>query len=71
MRDMFHVSVFPEKFLNILVLICFIFTFLLIRMHEIDTATEVHIEPFQTYITDIFCENSCSFFLSARIQAAS
>ena len=47
---MFHVSVFSDKSWNRLVLICFIFTFLLITMYEIDTAAEVHLEPFQTYM---------------------
>ena len=27
-------------------------------MHEIDTAAEVHLELFQTYMFEIFCENS-------------
>ena len=58
---MFHVSVFPDKSLNRLVLICFIFTFFLITMHEIDTAAEVPLGPFQTYMIKIFCENSYSF----------
>ena len=57
-RDMFHVSVFPEKSLNRLVLVCFIFICFLITMHEIDTATEVYLEPIQTYMNEIFCENS-------------
>ena len=55
---MFHVSVFPEKSLNRLVLVCFIFICFLITMHEIDTATEVYLEPIQTYMNEIFCENS-------------
>ena len=45
-----HVSIFPDKSLNRLVLMCFIFTFFLITMHETDTAAEVHLEPFQTYM---------------------
>ena len=52
--DMFHVSVFPEKSLNRLALICFIFTSFLITMHEIDTAAEVHLESFQTYMIESF-----------------
>ena len=40
---MFHVSVFPEKSLNIALSSHF-----LITMHEIDTAAEVYLEPFQT-----------------------
>ena len=39
---MFHGSVFPEKSLNRLVLVCFIFTCFLITMPEIDTDTEVY-----------------------------
>ena len=31
---------------------------LLITMHEIDTAAEVYLEPFQTYMIEIFCEIS-------------
>ena len=27
-------------------------------MHEIDTAAEVYLESFQTYMIEIFCENS-------------
>ena len=64
---MFHVSVFPEKSLNRLVLICFIFIFFLITMHEKDTTAEVLLEPFQTYMIEIFCENSYSFCLLTRI----
>ena len=30
----------------------------LIKMHEIDTAAEVHLEPFQTYMIKLSCENS-------------
>ena len=30
----------------------------LITMHEKDTTAEVLLEPFQTYMTEIFCENS-------------
>ena len=41
-------GIFPDKSLHRLVLICFIFTFFLITMHEIDTAKEFHLEPFQT-----------------------
>ena len=55
---MFHVSVFAEKSLNRLVLVWLIFTFFLITMHEIDTAVEVYLEPFQTYMIELFCENS-------------
>ena len=53
-RDRFQVSVFPEKSLNRLALICFIFTSFLITMHEIDTTAEVHLEPFQTYMIESF-----------------
>ena len=34
------------------------FTFFSITMHGIDTAAEVYLEPFQTYMIEIFCENS-------------
>ena len=54
---MFHVSVFREKSLNRLVLVCLSSPFL-ITVHEIDTAAEVYLEPFQTYMIEIFCENS-------------
>ena len=27
-------------------------------MHGIDTAADVYLEPFQTYMIEIFCENS-------------
>ena len=30
----------------------------LITVHEIDTAAEVYLEPFQTYMIELFCENS-------------
>ena len=56
---MIHVSVFAEKSLNRLVLILLVFTvfFFLITMLEIDTAAEVYLEPFQTYMTELFCKN--------------
>ena len=54
---MFHVSIFREKSLNILVLVCLSSHFL-VTMHEIDTAAEVYFELFQTYMIDIFCEIS-------------
>ena len=60
---MFHARVFRDKSLNRLVLLCFIFTFFLITMHEIDTAEEVHLEPFQIFMIEIFRENSYSFCL--------
>ena len=56
---MFHLGVFPEKSLNrLMVLVCFIFTCFLITMHEIDTAAELYLETVQTYMIEIFCENS-------------
>ena len=58
MRIMFHLSVFHKKYLNGLVLVCFIFAFLLITMHEIDASAEVYLELFQTYMIEICCENS-------------
>ena len=30
----------------------------LITMHETDTAAEVYLELFQTYMLELFCENS-------------
>ena len=30
----------------------------LITIHEIDTAAEVYVEIFQTYVLELFCENS-------------
>ena len=30
----------------------------LITMHKIDTAAEVYLGPMQTYMNEIFCENS-------------
>ena len=45
---MFHVSVFPDW-----LLICVFLAFFPITMHEIDTAAEVHSEPFQTYMIEI------------------
>ena len=59
------------KSLNRLVLICFIFTFFFITMHEIDTTAEVPLEPFQTFMIEIFCKNSYSFCLLTRISALS
>ena len=53
-KDRFQVSVFPEKSLNRLALICFIFTSFLITMHEIDTAAEVHLESFQKCMIGFF-----------------
>ena len=57
MREMLHGSVFPKKYLNRLVLVCFILTCFLITVHEIDTAAEVYLELFQTYMIEIFCAN--------------
>ena len=47
------------KSLNRLVLISFIFTFFLITMHEIDTAAEVPLEPFQIFLIDFRPMFSC------------
>ena len=30
----------------------------LITIHEIDTPSEVYLEPFQRYMIELFCENS-------------
>ena len=50
---MFHLSVFPDKSLNRLVLVCFIFTCFLITMHEIDTVAEMYLKPFRTYMIEV------------------
>ena len=42
-----------------------------ITMHVIDTAAELHLEPFQTYMIEIFCENGYSFCLLPRILGPS
>ena len=41
-RDMSHLNVFPEKSLNIYAL-------------SSHTTAEVYLEPFQTYMVEIFC----------------
>ena len=51
---MFQVSVFAEKYLNSLVLVWDIF----ITLHELDIDAEVYLEPFQTYMLELFGENS-------------
>ena len=40
-------------------------------MHEIDKAAEVPLEPFQTFMIEIFFEDSYSFCLLTQISAAS
>ena len=54
----FTQSVFAEKSLNRLVLVSLIFTFLffLIKMHEIDTAAEMYLEPFPTYMFELYLQ---------------
>ena len=52
----FTQSAFAEKSLNRLVLVWFIFTFFLITMHEADTATEVYLESFPTYMFELFLQ---------------
>ena len=54
---MFHESVFAEKYLQIGIGMVYLHVFL-ITMHETDTAAEVYLEPFQTYMLKLFCENS-------------
>ena len=56
---MFHARVFEQIGIDI---ILYLHSFL-ITMHEIDTAAEVHLEPFQTFMIEIFCEDSYSFCL--------
>ena len=56
---MFYVSVFAETSLNRLVLAwlkCLHVFF--ITMDEVATAVEIHLEPFQTYMIELLCENS-------------
>ena len=60
---MFHARVFEQIGVDI---ILYLHSFL-ITMHEIDTAAEVHLELFQTYMIELFCENSYSFCLLTRI----
>ena len=40
-------------------------------MHEIDATAEVPLELFQTFMIEIFCENSYSFRHLTRISAPS
>ena len=49
---MFHLSVFEQIGIGMAYLHVF-----LITMHEIDTAAEVYLEPFQTYLIELFCKN--------------
>ena len=53
-----HLSVFAENSLNRLVLAYLILTLFLFTMHEIDTAADVYSEPFQTFMIELFPENS-------------
>ena len=52
----FTQSVFAEKSLNRLVLLCLIFTFFLIIMLEIDTDAEIYLQPFPTYELELFLQ---------------
>ena len=52
----FTQSVFAEKSLNRLVLLCLIFTFFLIIMHEIDADAEIYLQPFPTYMFELFLQ---------------
>ena len=55
---MFHVKCFHWKiFEQIGIGMAYLHVFL-ITMHEIDTAAEVYLELFQTYMLELFCENS-------------
>ena len=57
-RDMFHVKCFRWKiFEQIGIGMAYLHVFL-ITMHEIDTAAEVYLELFQTYMLELFCGNS-------------
>ena len=56
---MFYVNVFAEKSLNRLVLVWLTCLHVfLITMYEAATAVEVYLEPFQTYMVELLCENS-------------
>ena len=68
---MFHVSAFPERSLNRLVLVAILYLHMfLITMHEIDTAAEVYLEPFQTYMR-FFATIVKSFWLLTQVKAPS
>ena len=41
--------------------------FFFIIMNEIDTAAEVHLQPFQIYIIELFCKNGYRFCLLTQI----
>ena len=53
----FTQSVFAEIFEQISLGMAYLHVFL-ITMHEIDTAAEVYLTPFQTYMLELFYENS-------------
>ena len=53
----FTQSVFAEIFEQISLANGLLHIFL-ITMHEIDTAAEVYLTPFQTYMLELFYENS-------------
>ena len=57
---MFYVSVFAERSLNRLVWVKCLHVFL-ITMHKVATVVtvvEVYLEPFQTFMIELLCENS-------------
>ena len=56
-RDTFYVTVFLENLWTDWYWYALSLHFL-ITMHETDTAAEVYLESFQTYMIEIFCENS-------------
>ena len=54
---MFHVKCICWKiFEQVGIGMAYIFTFFLITMHEIDTAAEVYLEPFLTYMFELFLQ---------------
>lgn len=57
-RICFMLKGFDEKSFNRLLLIWFIFVFFLITLQEKDIVAETYLEPFQTYMMNLFCENS-------------
>ena len=58
MRNMSHLSLFSEKYLNRLVFCMLYLHIFLFTMHEIDTVEEVYLELFQRNMIETCCENS-------------
>ena len=62
-QDQGHVlrKCIPRKSLNRLVFGMLYLHIFLITLHEIDTAAKVYLQLFQTYMIELFCENSYQF----------